>query len=60
MCAKAKQQIGKEKLIDILSNITGSLYGKEHEIIIKEHIFPYANLSIKAKMKFGENRLDIL
>jgi len=60
VCAKAKQQIGKEKLIDILSNITGSLYGKEHEIIIKEHIFPYANLSIKAKMKFGENRLDIL
>ena len=60
ICEKAKKNISRQDLVDVLVIMAKSLYGDAVEYKVADDTFPYTDPSVEIEVKFGDEYLEIL
>ena len=60
ICEKSKKIIGKEELVEVLTELTQSIFGENVEYRISDDTFPYTDPSVEIEVKVGDRWLEIL
>lgn len=60
ICEKAKKNLWKQDLIDVLVTMIKGIFWQDIEYRIADDTFPYTDPSLEIEVKFGDNRLELL
>lgn len=60
ICEKNQKIIGKSELVEVLAELTQSIFGKDVAYRIGDDTFPYTDPSVEIEVKVGDRWLEIL